>query len=132
MKATFSKKSLLTAVIADESTVTGFLLTGIGERGKDGARNYMICDKVTSDAQLEEGFGKLVQRNDIGIILISQSLAERVRNMIVEHENDEEKLLPTILEIPSKDQPYDPTKDGMLVKAAQKLYGQEAGIEKLK
>ena len=35
-KATFPKKSLLIAVIADESTVTGFLLTGIGQRGKDG------------------------------------------------------------------------------------------------
>ena len=56
MKASFPKKSLLVAVVADESTVTGFLLTGIGERGKDGTRNYLIVDKETSDAQLEEGF----------------------------------------------------------------------------
>lgn len=52
--------------------------------------------------------------------------------MIVEHENDEMKLVPTILEIPSKDAQYNPIKDSMLVKAAQKLYGQEAGIEKLR
>lgn len=50
MKAAFTKKTLLVAVIADESTVTGFLLTGIGERGKDGTRNYMICNKDTTDA----------------------------------------------------------------------------------
>lgn len=84
MKASFPKKSLLVAVIADESTVTGFLLTGIGERGKDGTRNYMIVDKETSDAQLEEGFARFL-RDDIGVVLIAQSLAERVRNMIVEH-----------------------------------------------
>ena len=52
--------------------------------------------------------------------------------MIVEHQNDETKLIPTILEIPAKDAPYDPTKDTMLVAAAQKLFGQEAGIEKLR
>ena len=50
--------------------------------------------------------------------MISQSLAERVRNMIVEHQNDEEKLLPTVLEIPAKEAPYDPTKDTMLVAAS--------------
>jgi len=49
MKSSFPKKSLLVAVIADETTVTGFLLTGIGERGKGGTRNYMIVDKDTSD-----------------------------------------------------------------------------------
>ena len=124
MKATFTKKTLLVAIIADESTVTGFLLTGIGERGgKEGQRNYMVCNKDTTDQQLEEGFNKMVVRTDIGVILISQSLAERVRNMIVEHQNDEEKLLPTVLEIPAKDAPYDPTKDTMLVAAAQKLFG---------
>ena len=52
--------------------------------------------------------------------------------MIVEHQENEEKLLPTILEIPTKEAPYDPTKDSMLVKAASKLYGLEAGLEKLK
>jgi vacuolar-type H+-ATPase subunit F/Vma7 len=45
---------LLVAVIADEATVTGFLLTGIGERGKDGSRNYFIASKDTTDVQLEE------------------------------------------------------------------------------
>lgn len=131
MKASFPKKSLLVAVVADESTVTGFLLTGIGERGKDGLRNYLIVDKDTSDSQLEDGFARFL-RDDVGVVLIAQSLAERVRSMIVEHQNNEEKLVPTILEIPSKDAPYDPTKDGMLVAAAQKLFGQEAGLEKLR
>ena len=81
---------------------------------------------------LEEFFGRLIARDDVGIVLIGQSLAERVRNMIIEHQNSETKVLPTVMEIPSKDSPYDPTKDGMLVAAATKLFGAEAGIEKLK
>ena len=53
-KNPFPTKSLLGAVVADESTVTGFLLTGIGQRGKNGEQNYMICNKDTTDQQLEE------------------------------------------------------------------------------
>jgi V-type H+-transporting ATPase subunit F len=131
-KNPFPTKSMLVAVVADESTVTGFLLTGIGQRGKNGEQNYMIVNKDTTDQQLEEQFGRLVARDDIGIILIGQSLAERVRSMIVEHQESETRILPTIMEIPSKDCPYDPTKDSMLVDAATKLFGAEAGIEKLK
>jgi V-type H+-transporting ATPase subunit F len=48
-KNPFPTKSLLVAVIADESTVTGFLLTGIGQRGKNGEQNFMICNKDTTD-----------------------------------------------------------------------------------
>jgi len=131
-KIAFTKKSMLISVIADEQTVTGFLLTGIGQRSKDGSTNFMICNKETTDQQLEEVFASYLARNDIAIVMISQTMAERVRNMIVEHNNDEEKILPSILEIPSKEMPYDPTKDSMLVAAAQKLFGQEAGIEKLR
>ena len=60
-------------MVADESTVTGFLLTGLGQRGsgKDPESNYMIVSKDTTDAQLEEEFGKLLARNDIGVILIA-------------------------------------------------------------
>ena len=52
--------------------------------------------------------------------------------MIVEHTENEDKILPTVMEIPSKDQAYDPTKDSMMISAASKLYGYEAGMEKLK
>ena len=33
-KNPFPTKSMLIAIVADESTVTGFLLTGIGERNR--------------------------------------------------------------------------------------------------
>ena len=124
-KATFPKKQLLMAVIADEATVTGFLLTGMGE--KKNGYNFIIVDKEMTDQKLEEGFTKFLN-DSYGVIFMAQSAADRMRSLIVDHQNNEELLVPTILEIPSKDAPYDPTKDSMLVIAAQKLYGQEAGI----
>ena len=108
------KKTLIISVIADESTVTGFLLTGIGQRGKNGEQNYCIVNKDTTDQVLEQEFGKLLARDDIGIILIAQSLAERVRSMIVEHQESETRLLPTVMEIPSKDAPYKSRENNIL------------------
>ena len=60
---------------------------------------------------IETQLRELIDREDIGVILISQNVAERVRNIIIEHE----KIIPTILEIPSKDNPYDPEKDTIVV-----------------
>ena len=71
---------------------------------------------------------ELIDREDIGVILISQNCAERVRNIIVDHD----KIIPTILEIPSKDNPYDPEKDTIVIRAAAILWGSDTGSEKLK
>ena len=61
-------------------------------------------------------------------MLISQNVAERVRNIIVEHE----RTIPTILESPSKDSPYEAEKDTIVVRAAAILWGAEAGTDKLR
>ena len=121
------KGTLLMAVIGDESTVTGLLLTGMGERNTKGETNFFIVEKDTTDQEIEETMRKYLDRSDIGIILISQNVAERVRNIIVEHE----KVIPTILEIPSKGTPYEPEKDTIVVSAASKLWGMDVGMEKL-
>ena len=126
-KAFKVKGSLLVGVIGDEATVTGFLLTGIGERNKKGEANFMIVTKETPQSQIEAGFTKMLQRDDIGIIMISQSIAETIRNLIAEHD----QVIPTIMEIPSKDVPYDPLKDTVLCRAARMLYGNEVGMQKL-
>ena len=115
-------------MIADATTVTGLLLTGIGERNTKGQQNFMIVDKDTTDSMIEHQLKELIEREDIGVILISQNVAERVRNIIVEHE----KIIPTILEIPSKDNPYDPEKDTIVIRAAAILWGSDTGAEKLK
>lgn len=126
-KAFKTKSNLLVGVIGDEATVTGFLLTGIGERNKKGEANFMIVTKETPHSQIEAGFTKMLQRDDVGIIMISQSIAETIRNLIAEHD----QVIPTIMEIPSKDVPYDPLKDTVLCRAARMLYGNEVGMQKL-
>jgi V-type H+-transporting ATPase subunit F len=75
-KAFRVKGSLLVAVIGDEATVTGFLLTGIGERNKKGEANFLTVTKDTSLSQIEVFFKKLLDRDDVGIIMISQNIAE--------------------------------------------------------
>ena len=47
-KAFRIKQSLLVSIVGDEATVTGFLLTGIGERNRKGEANFMIVTKDTS------------------------------------------------------------------------------------
>ena len=75
-KAFRIKGSLLVGVIGDEATVTGFLLTGIGERNKKGEANFLIVTKDTTLSQIEIAFSRMLAREDIGIIMISQNIAE--------------------------------------------------------
>ena len=70
----------------------------------------------------------MLERDDVGIILVSQHIAEMVRNLIIGHE----EVIPTIMEIPSKDFAYDPMKDTILTRAARILWGNEIGMEKIK
>ncbi|NXC78539.1 VATF ATPase, partial [Anhinga anhinga] len=54
-----------------------------------------------------------LSREDVGIILISQCLAELIRHAVEAHA----RALPAVLEIPSKEHPYDPAKDSVLRRA---------------
>ncbi|NXK42798.1 VATF ATPase, partial [Piprites chloris] len=144
----------LIAVMGDEDTVTGFLLGGIGELDKHRRPNFLVVEKETSLAEIEEtfrwgktgagskesqespvppprwgpvrGWGSLcppqppfpcsrgfLAREDVGMILISQALAEQIRPAVAAHA----RALPAVLEIPSKDHPYDPARDSVLRRA---------------
>ena len=122
------KKSLAFAVIGDEPTVSGLLLTGLGERHRQYGTNFMVVDKDTTKSEIEKKMNSILQRTDIGILLINQHIAEDVWEIITAHE----EIFPTILEIPSKDHKYDATKDPLLVAAASQLYGADNAAEKLK
>ena len=122
------KGTLLVAAIGDSSTITGLLLTGMGERNDRGLKNFMIIERNTTDEEIDACMRSFLARPDIGIVLISQGAAERIRNVIVEHE----ATIPTILEIPGDDAPYDPEKDTIVVRAAKILWGGDTGVEKLK
>jgi len=108
-------KGKLIAVIGDEDTCVGFLLGGIGEinKAKSPNLNFLVVDKNTSASEVEETFKAFLKRDDIDIILINQSIAEMIRYAIDAHT----AAVPAVLEIPSKDHPYDPNKDSILRRA---------------
>lgn len=104
-------------IIGDEETVTGFLLAGIGERSES-SKNFFIITKEEK-YQIEEMFASLLNRPDIGIILICQHIADQIRESIEKHT----EIVPTILEIPSKNVPYQIEKDSLMQRALMQLYG---------
>ena len=71
----------------------------------------VIADTPLTD--IEDCLKKFIKRDDIDIILINQNVAELVRTTIDNHTAP----VPAILEIPSKDHPYDPSKDSILRRA---------------
>ncbi|EZG66991.1 V-type proton ATPase subunit F [Gregarina niphandrodes] len=103
-------KDLKIGVIGDEDTVAGFLLAGVGDRDRDGNTNFKICNAKTPVAEIEEIFHALTERQDIGMILINQNVADRIRPLMDTYT----EVIPSILEIPSKECPYDPTKDSVM------------------
>ncbi|KAL4839795.1 hypothetical protein H8958_009200 [Nasalis larvatus] len=103
----------LIAVMGDEDMVTGFLLGGIGELNKNCHPNFLVMQKDTTIHEIEDTFRQFLNRDDIGIILINQYIAEMVRQALDAHQHS----IPTVLEIPSKKHPYDATKDSILRRA---------------
>eukprot|EP00745_Piridium_sociabile_P005606 TRINITY_DN13491_c0_g1_i1.p1 TRINITY_DN13491_c0_g1~~TRINITY_DN13491_c0_g1_i1.p1 ORF type:complete len:136 (+),score=37.74 TRINITY_DN13491_c0_g1_i1:41-409(+) len=111
--AVASMKGKLISVIGDEDTCTGFIVGGIGELNKHRVPNYMVVTKDTPAMEIEETFKNYLKRDDIAIILINQSIAELIRHVIDQHTSP----IPAVLEIPSKDCPYDASKDSILRRA---------------
>ena len=109
----------LVAIIGDEDTVTGFLLAGVGDDDPRKSRgpNFFVVNKSTPLGDIEDNFKRLVSRPDVGAILICQHIANDIRHLLAEHKNP----LPCVLEIPSKDLPFDANKDDVLSKVNRAL-----------
>ncbi|EGF81157.1 hypothetical protein BATDEDRAFT_87408 [Batrachochytrium dendrobatidis JAM81] len=118
--AQHQRERTLIGVIGDEDTVTGMLLAGIGHIDSKQQPNFLVVDSKTPLPKIEEMFEELTKRKDMAIILINQHIAEDIRAQLEAHH----QAFPTVLEIPSKDHPYDPSKDSVL-KRVQKLFGEE-------
>lgn len=116
-----SKRKLI-ATIADEDTVTGLLLAGIGQVSNEPGKetNFLtVIPGKTSVEDIDEAFENFTkERDDIAILLINQHLADLIRYKVDSYTN----AFPAILEIPSKDHPYDPEKDSIL-KRVRRLFG---------
>lgn len=113
-----NENNLLLAIIGDEETVTGFLLAGVGERNEQ-SKNFFVVNSQMDKLEVEEIFRSLIIRKDVGIILISQHIAEMIRESLDAYE----EIIPTVLEIPSKNYPYSIEKDSIMQKACRQLYG---------
>ncbi|TGJ83329.1 hypothetical protein E0Z10_g5466 [Xylaria hypoxylon] len=110
------------AVIGDEDSVTGLLLAGIGHvtSPPDSQKNFLVVDGKTETSAIEAAFESFTtQRKDIGIVLINQHIADKIRYRIDTYT----AAFPTILEIPSKEHPYDPEKDSVL-RRVRRLFGE--------
>ena len=63
----------------------------------------------TSTAQLEEAFHLFTNRKDIAILIINQYVAARIRDTIDNYGGTS----PSIIEVPSKEHPYEPDQDAI-------------------
>ncbi|KAF3540995.1 hypothetical protein F2Q69_00021517 [Brassica cretica] len=118
-----ARNSALIAMIADElcpsvsyfvscvlDTVVGFLMAGVGNVDIRRKTNYRIVYSKTTVRQIEDAFKEFSSRDDIAIILISQYVANMIRFLVDSYN----KPVPAIIEIPSKNHPYDPAHDSVL------------------
>jgi V-type H+-transporting ATPase subunit F len=93
-------------------------LAGVGHRtAKDS--NFLIVNADTKLSLVEETFANLTARDDIGIILINQHIANDIRHVL----KDYHETIPTVLEIPSKEHPYDPEQDYIMQRVNMFLGG---------
>ncbi|KAF7451233.1 hypothetical protein A1F99_030100 [Pyrenophora tritici-repentis] len=98
------------------------LLAGVGHvtQPPDSQKNFLVVDAKTETAVIEAAFDKFTtERKDIAILLINQHIAERIRHRVEAYT----AAFPSLLEIPSKDHPYDPEKDSVL-KRVRRLFGE--------
>jgi V-type H+-transporting ATPase subunit F len=105
-----SDRSVLFPALCLQDTVTGFLLAGVGNVDLRKKTNYLIVDNKTTVKQIEDAFKEFTTREDIAIVLISQYVANMIRFLVDSYN----RPVPAILEIPSKDHPYDPAHDSVL------------------
>ena len=117
------------AVIGDDETVTGLLLAGIGNRDEakvaakgatedagDGLNFFVVDPGKTTTKEIEDAFFRFTKSayaqrkvGGVSILLINQYIAHMIRDTI----DAFEAKTPAILEIPSKEHPYDPEADAI-------------------
>lgn len=81
----------------------------LNQQPSDPLSSLSLLPLLTSCSSLRS----FLARSDIGIILINQFIAEMIRHAIDAHMQS----IPAVLEIPSKEHPYDASKDSILRRA---------------
>ena len=90
----------------------------MGHRTAEGS-NFLVVKQDTKLQQVEESFKAFSTRDDVGIILINQHIANDIRHVL----KDYNATIPTVLEIPSKEHPYDPEQDYIMQRVNMFLGG---------
>lgn len=116
-KRFFSSADMKIGVIGDEDTVAGMVLAGIGHVDGRGEKNFLVVGANTVAPDVAKKFHELTCRKDISMVLITQGCAEKIRYAIDEY-SASGQVIPAVLEIPSKDSPYDPRKDAIMQRVA--------------
>jgi V-type H+-transporting ATPase subunit F len=93
-------------------------LAGVGHRTATGS-NFLIVNPDTQQKVVEETFLGFSTREDVGIILINQHVANTIRHVLKNYT----ATIPTVLEIPSKEHPYDPEQDYIMQRVNMYLGG---------
>jgi V-type H+-transporting ATPase subunit F len=75
----------LVAVIADEDTITGFLLAGVGDVDIRKRTNFLVVDSKTTVRNIEAAFKDFTSRDDVAIVLVSQPIANMIRHVVASH-----------------------------------------------
>ena len=115
-----NEEGSLMAVIGDEDTVTGFLLAGVGNIDVRRNSNFLIVDAKTTKKTIEDAFKSMTSREDIAVVLITQVVADRIRFLVEAHA----RAIPSVLEIPDKENPYRPEADSVLARVSHLLGGE--------
>lgn len=130
-----SNDQALFAVIGDEDSITGFLLAGVGNVDLRKKTNFLLVNDKTPTKDIEDAFKSFTAREDIAIVLINQHCANMIGHLLDVYTKvcfvvvccsvlTCPQPVPAVLEIPSKDKPYDPSKDSILAKVKM-LVGME-------
>ena len=85
------------------------LLAGIGNVDARKSSNFTVVDSKTTPGMIEEAFLRYTKRSDIAILLINQHIASMIRDVVDGYESKS----PAILQIPSKEHPYDTEQDAI-------------------
>ncbi|EFO64924.1 VATPase [Giardia lamblia P15] len=86
-------------ILADEATITGFLLAGAGCISSGNQKNFYVVDQNMSKADVEAAFEELRNNPDISIVMVSNGVMETIKDTIAEYDLQGKVVMP----FPTKD-----------------------------
>jgi len=101
-------------VIGDEDTVTGFRLAGI--------RNTLVHE----EASKTEAYIWRVLEKDVGVVIITERVAEQVRDLLDRIRREKARVKPVFVEIPDK---RGPMGEDRLRELVRRIIGTEISLE---